>query len=138
MYTNHCFGLIAPPVGQFMYKTKLFFLFPIVLINVIQNKRSHWLPHFIRDWSFLPLWMRSLKPLDDFFSQLSCCSKCINPPQDSNPDPEFRDVESAMHRVNEKGEFHHISHMEEMQVLVNCTGSEKHKQEMEAISRQEA
>merc|ERR1712002_832400 len=62
----------------------------IVLINVIQNKRSHWLPHFIRDWSFLPLWMRSLKPLDDFFSQLSCCSKCINPQLDST-----FDVESA-------------------------------------------
>jgi sodium-dependent phosphate cotransporter len=119
----------------------------VVIINVIQNKRSHWLPHFIRDFSFLPLWMRSLKPLDDLFSQLSCCSKCINPPElDSNPDiQDLRDVESAMLRFsghNEKTEFHHINHMgEEMQVLVNCTpgNQEKQRQETEAaISRQEA
>jgi sodium-dependent phosphate cotransporter len=119
----------------------------VVMINVIQNKRSHWLPHFIRDFSFLPLWMRSLKPLDDLFSQLSCCSKCINPPElDSNPDiQDLRDVESAMLRFsghNEKTEFHHINHMgEEMQVLVNCTpgNQEKQRQETEAaISRQEA
>ena len=105
---------------------------------MIQNKRSQWLPHFIRDWSFLPLWMRSLQPMDDFFSQLSCCSKCINPPQDSNPVP---DVESPIIRVNsgnhEKSEFHHLNHMEEMQVLVNY--NEKQKTETEAaISRQEA
>jgi len=106
----------------------------VVLINVIQNHRSHWLPYFFRDWSFLPLWMRSLKPLDDFFSQLSCCSKCINPQLDST-----FDVESAIAAENEKTQFHHINHMEEMQVLVNCTpANEKQKPETEAISRQEA
>ncbi len=51
----------------------------ISVINVIQNHRSHWLPHCFRDWGFLPLWMRSLQPLDDLFSGLACCSKCMDP-----------------------------------------------------------
>ena len=70
----------------------------ISLINVIQNHRSHWLPHFLRDWSFLPLWMRSFQPLDNLFAQLSCCSKCINPPLE-NLQPDFndlKDIEAAL------------------------------------------
>jgi len=69
----------------------------VVLINVIQNHRSHWLPYFIRDWSFLPLPMRSLKPLDDLFSQMSCCSKCINPQLETEMQiiPDMKDVESG-------------------------------------------
>ena len=49
----------------------------IGLINLIQEHRSHWLPKILRDWSFLPLWMRSLQPLDEIFSRMSCCSKCF-------------------------------------------------------------
>ena len=76
----------------------------VVLINVIQNHRSQWLPHVLRDWSFLPLWMRSLKPLDDLFSGLACCSKCINPPLDSIQD-EFKDVEAALQEAQELETF---------------------------------
>jgi len=77
----------------------------VCLINVIQNHRSHWLPHVLRDWSFLPVWMHSLKPLDDLFSRMSWCSKCINP---QVPD----DVESCMVKV---------ANVEEMVVLVTST-----------------
>jgi len=71
----------------------------LILINVMQNYRSQWLPYFIRDWSFLPLWMRSLKPLDDFFHQLSCCSKCINPQLESIQITNLKDVESAINNI---------------------------------------
>jgi sodium-dependent phosphate cotransporter len=81
----------------------------VILINVIQNHRSHWLPHCLRDWSFLPLWMRSLQPLDDLFSQLSCCSKCINPPMDQIMQEDFKDIEAALN-------------VEEMENFVNVNG----------------
>ena len=125
----------------------------VVLINVIQNHRSHWLPYFIRDWSFLPLPMRSLKPLDDLFSQMSCCSKCINPQLETEMQiiPDMKDVESGNiilqnenpFRINTGGqrknnaEIHRIHHIEEMQVLVTSGNNEK-KPDTEVIFRQEA
>ncbi len=51
----------------------------VVLVNIVQNHRSSWLPYCMRDWSFLPLCMRSLQPLDDLFQRMACCAKCINP-----------------------------------------------------------
>lgn len=42
----------------------------IVVVNVLQSKRPHWLPELLRDWTFLPLWMRSLKPLDRRVTQV--------------------------------------------------------------------
>lgn len=43
----------------------------IVLINVLQDKRPKYLPKFLRNWDFLPLWMRSLEPLDRYKFALS-------------------------------------------------------------------
>ena len=78
----------------------------VILINVIQNHRSHWMPHCLRDWSFLPLWMRSLQPLDDLFSQMSCCSKCINPPMlEHNMQEDFKDIEAALNTAEEMESF---------------------------------
>ena len=51
----------------------------ILLINMLQNKKPHWLPKVLKDWHFLPLWMRSLEPLDRLFSKVTCCSKCMAP-----------------------------------------------------------
>ncbi|KAJ8036095.1 Sodium-dependent phosphate transport protein 2A [Holothuria leucospilota] len=42
----------------------------IIAINVLQSKRPHWLPEKLRNWSFLPEWMRSLKPLDSKLTQV--------------------------------------------------------------------
>lgn len=106
----------------------------VSVINVIQIHRSHWLPHRLRDWSYLPLCMRSLKPLDDLFSRMSCCSKCINPTLDTAN--EFQDVESAITgggRLHKTVDQPHHQHMEEMQVLVANGNDGK-----PMISRQEA
>ena len=35
-----------------------------LLINTAQSKRPEWLPTKLKTWEFLPLWMRSLQPLD--------------------------------------------------------------------------
>ncbi|XP_037279966.2 sodium-dependent phosphate transport protein 2C-like [Rhipicephalus microplus] len=36
----------------------------LVALNTAQRHRPHWLPPFLRSWSWLPLWMHSLAPLD--------------------------------------------------------------------------
>jgi sodium-dependent phosphate cotransporter len=90
----------------------------VALINVIQKHRSHWLPSGLRDWSFLPVWMHSLEPLDNLFAQLSCCSKCMNPPVPAadvmvnHIEHDLQDLEAAMVK-NHQG-----SASEEMEVLV--------------------
>nr|AIE89828.1 NaPi II-like protein [Eptatretus stoutii] len=37
----------------------------VVIINILQSRRPRWLPQKLRTWNFLPLWMHSLKPLDN-------------------------------------------------------------------------
>ena len=36
----------------------------ITIVNVMQSRMPEKLPVILRDWTFLPLWMRSLEPLD--------------------------------------------------------------------------
>lgn len=45
----------------------------VLIISLLQRKRSEWLPEFLRTWKFLPIWMRSLEPMDNFLSRLACC-----------------------------------------------------------------
>ena len=89
-------------VGPFLVCVAL-----IALVNVIQAKRSHWLPHVLRDWTFLPLCMHSLQPLDDLFRSLPCCSKCT-----VQPDLPEQDVEAAIVKAT-------VGSPEEMQELVD-------------------
>ena len=51
------FGSVGIPIV-------IILLFAIV-INVIQRKRSDWLPLVLQDWNWLPLWMHSLDPIDN-------------------------------------------------------------------------
>jgi sodium-dependent phosphate cotransporter len=53
----------------------------VIVINLIQHKRPSILPEKLRNWHFLPLWMHSLKPIDDIiaklverFACLTCCA----------------------------------------------------------------
>ncbi len=63
MYT--CLGLTTIVIGS------------ILVINQLQERYPAVLPSCLRSWSFLPLWMRSLEPLDDLFKRMSCCSSCL-------------------------------------------------------------
>lgn len=47
----------------------------VIALNVVQRKRPSLLPLKLRDWSFLPLWMHSLDPLDRCISKMCCCCK---------------------------------------------------------------
>lgn len=50
----------------------------IIIINLIQNNKPHWLPSGLRNWHFLPLPLRSLAPYDRVITRLPCCATCRN------------------------------------------------------------
>ena len=95
---------LAGPTALYMVLIPVVLMVVVVaLVNLLQNKKPSWLPPFLRDWSFLPLWMRSLKPIDDVFSKLRCCQKCQGGEEPvATEDKEFDDVEAGL-------EGHHLS-----------------------------
>ncbi|XP_047441255.1 sodium-dependent phosphate transport protein 2A [Mugil cephalus] len=47
----------------------------IAMVNVMQARSPRHLPAMLRNWDFLPRWMRSLKPLDRLITNVTvCCS----------------------------------------------------------------
>ncbi|KAF2361946.1 Sodium-dependent phosphate transport protein [Trinorchestia longiramus] len=57
-------------------------LLAVVIINVIQSKRSQVLPGVLQNWDFLPKPLRSLDPYDRVLTALPCCKSCqaVAPP----------------------------------------------------------
>ncbi|XP_066489021.1 sodium-dependent phosphate transport protein 2B [Tiliqua scincoides] len=59
-------------------------LIVVIVINILQRKRPHFLPQKLRNWNFLPRWMHSLQPWDDVITSVGtacskyccCCCKC--------------------------------------------------------------
>ncbi|CAG0901297.1 unnamed protein product [Darwinula stevensoni] len=51
-------------------------LIAAVVINILQRKRSNWLPPVLRNWNFLPEPLHSLEPYDTIMMKLPCCSLC--------------------------------------------------------------
>ena len=37
-----------------------------IIVNVLQEYKPYWLPEKMQDWTFLPLWLHSLKPYDKY------------------------------------------------------------------------
>jgi hypothetical protein len=50
----------------------------------MQIKCNQRLPNVIKNWNFLPLALRSLKPYDDQIKKLKCCAKLTNKEKESN------------------------------------------------------
>ncbi|OBS68976.1 hypothetical protein A6R68_02499 [Neotoma lepida] len=50
----------------------------IILINVLQSHRPSWLPHCLRSWAWLPLWLHSLEPWDRLVTGCCPCRACSN------------------------------------------------------------
>ena len=48
----------------------------VVAINVLQKKKAGGLPRALRTWNFLPLWMHSLKPVDNLIARVCRCGFC--------------------------------------------------------------
>nr|XP_002121031.1 sodium-dependent phosphate transport protein 2B-like [Ciona intestinalis] len=54
----------------------------VVITNIMQTHKPQWLPEILRNWLFLPVWMRSLQPYDKFFSKYLLCRCCCKPKDD--------------------------------------------------------
>ncbi|XP_029651087.1 sodium-dependent phosphate transport protein 2B [Octopus sinensis] len=55
----------------------------VAIIKTLQAKKPHFLPEKLRNWKFLPEWMRSLAPYDRLFRKMfSICMKIRHPKQD--------------------------------------------------------
>lgn len=68
----------------------------IALITKIQRIKPKWLPTKYRSWKFLPLWMRSLKPYDKFFTKYLLCCKCCKVENDQDSDDIELSIESEI------------------------------------------
>lgn len=56
----------------------LLLLATVIAINLIQTYHSSWLPLWLQNWHFLPLWLRSLDPLDRIITKVSEKFGCLN------------------------------------------------------------
>lgn len=56
----------------------LLFFIIIILINILQAKAPRALPQKLRNWDYLPLWCRSLKPIDNSMQRMFRTCKCCN------------------------------------------------------------
>ncbi len=54
----------------------------VAAVTLLQHARPRWLPEALRDWTFLPLWMRSLEPLDRLVMRMDCCCQCTHADHD--------------------------------------------------------
>ncbi|XP_071943570.1 sodium-dependent phosphate transport protein 2B-like [Antedon mediterranea] len=88
----------------------LIFAAVIVIINIMQDKCPRFLPEKLRDWEFLPLFMRSLDPLDSILSRLfAMCHFCRCVTGDyvskiANPPVSYRHsmIRASYHRASNK------------------------------------
>ncbi len=53
----------------------------VLIVNKIQETKPKILPKFLRSWGYLPLWMRSLEPLDRLISRLGCWGNSCSDPE---------------------------------------------------------
>lgn len=73
----------------------------IIIINVIQRKKPSILPAKLRTWDCLPLWMHSLKPLDDIIVRFFIC-KCCKSLKSSREEDEDHDITNAEQGASKK------------------------------------
>lgn len=71
-----CLALIPMWIGLAIFGLPLIALIiAVVVIIVLQSKMPKILPPVLRNFNFLPYWMRSLKPLDSKIKKVNCCAK---------------------------------------------------------------
>ncbi|KAK8780635.1 hypothetical protein V5799_018019 [Amblyomma americanum] len=86
----------------------LFVALVVIVVNVLQRKVPHVLPERLRNWLWLPEWMRSLDPLDRAIAAVvgrcGCCQR-LCPPQtahDASAMPTMREVSSQMNFIESR------------------------------------
>ena len=72
------FGLALIPywIGLAVFGLPIVFLIlSVLVIKILRSKAPKILPPFLRDFSWLPIYLRSLEPWDTKMKSLSCCGK---------------------------------------------------------------
>ncbi|XP_061105326.1 sodium-dependent phosphate transport protein 2A-like [Conger conger] len=60
----------------------------VLAVNCLQSRRPDLLPKRLHSWDFLPLWARSLQPLDGLIAAATLkCHACVNHACDDDPCP---------------------------------------------------
>ncbi|KAK3525731.1 hypothetical protein QTP70_006747 [Hemibagrus guttatus] len=76
----------------------------IILVNLLQSHSPTHLPRCLRNWDFLPLWMRSLKPLDKLITKSTalCCQSTKSSAASLDPEtatiPDTANIKAASQR----------------------------------------
>ena len=55
----------------------VFIVFALIIIRIIQKKFPKVLPYYLKNFEWLPIWMRSLEPYDKKISKLKCICTCF-------------------------------------------------------------
>ncbi|CAC5408870.1 SLC34A [Mytilus coruscus] len=65
------------------------------IVKVIQHKKPTCLPKTLQNWKFLPVWCRSLEPIDRSICGLFTCCKCCN--------NQYEDEEASFEATQQNG-----------------------------------
>ncbi|KAK2872898.1 hypothetical protein Q8A67_022795 [Cirrhinus molitorella] len=60
----------------------------IVVVNRLQSQKPHLLPWWLQTWDHLPLWMHSLKPMDNIITRVTLCCRETRNNDQSRTSPE--------------------------------------------------
>ncbi len=69
----------------------------VLVVNILQNKRPDWLPLVLRNWLFLPEYLRSLKPYDNILVKCVLCCKNLRL-QSNTSDNEIKTKQAKFER----------------------------------------
>ena len=81
----------------------LLLIFAVLIIGFMQQKHPKLLPHFLKDWTFLPLPLRSLEPYDKlvvhYLFGFKCCRK-LTVVSDASPVDDTAKLENGTTTIN--------------------------------------
>jgi sodium-dependent phosphate cotransporter len=87
------------------------FFIVIIVINVLQTRRHHWLPVCLQSWDYLPYWMHSLEPLDGVLTWVGarmkslCCKTCSRKAEGSSILYDSLDPEDPKKKLKGNGSY---------------------------------
>ncbi|KAJ8347933.1 hypothetical protein SKAU_G00265220 [Synaphobranchus kaupii] len=74
----------------------------VLAVNWLQSHRPHLLPRLLHTWDFLPVWARSLRPLDALIARATLkCRTCTDDPCPS-PGPRQHTPESTVTQIHSR------------------------------------
>jgi len=99
------FGLsMIGPLAMYIVLLPLAILLAsVVCINLLQKHAKKWLPVVLRDWSFLPLFMRSLQPYDQLISRCTDRLPCCGSTHGGEDDVEDGSAETSADKTGSNG-----------------------------------